>query len=97
MADRVFFREHPERRFHIRPPFGDEYRQEFRQFWMHDEDRRRIIVFKIAAGLAKRHMVDYGRVAFLAFADETIEDTDEVVGPILAEIMGEAAQAYGKR
>lgn len=95
MADRVFFKEHPERRFHIRLPIGDEYRQEFRQFGLHAEDRRRIIVFRVAAGMAKRHMIDFGRLAFLAFADETIEDTDEIVKPIADQIMADAAKAYG--
>jgi hypothetical protein len=95
LADKMFFGEYPDRKFRLREPIGDEYEREFIQLGMHEKHRRRIIVFRIAAGLAKRHGVDFGRIPFLLFADETVEDTDAVIGPILREIMGEAAKAYG--
>lgn len=97
LADRVWFKERPTRRLRLREPVGEEYRNEFRSLGMHEEHRRRIIVSRIAAGLAKRHNVDFMRIPFLLYADETVEDTDEVLGPILAEIMGDAAAGYGMK
>lgn len=87
LADRIFFREHPQRMMRIRLPVETEYLAEFRGFGYHDEHRRRIIVFRIPAGQAKRHNVDFARIPFLMFADETVEDTDEILRPILHEIM----------
>jgi len=95
LSDRAFFGEHRDRKYRIRPPAGDEYLREFRGFGMHDETRRRVIVFRLPSGMAKRHNVDFGRVPFLLFADETVEDTDEILRPILHEIMQNAAAAYG--
>jgi len=90
LADRVFFSQHRDRQLRIRPPFAGEYLQEFRSLGFHAEDRRRIIVSRIPAGQAKRHNVDFLRVAFLLFADETVEDRDDILRPILHEIMVDA-------
>lgn len=95
LADRVWFNEHSARKLRLRPPVEGEYVNEFRQFGMHEEGRRRVIVAKIPAGMAKRHMVDYMRIPFLLFADETVEDTDEVLAPILDKIMKDAAAGQG--
>lgn len=91
LADRLFFGEHRDRKLRIRKPFVGEYITEFRQFGMHEEERRRIIVSRIPAGMAKRHNVDFMRVAFLLFADETVEDRDDILRPILDEMMRDAA------
>ena len=72
-------------------------RREFRGFGMHDETRRRVIVSRVAAGMARRHNIDFMRIPFLLFADETVEDTDEVLAPILDTIMREAAEGYGMK
>jgi hypothetical protein len=90
LADRIFFEEHPDRWQRIREPFEGEYTAQFRGFGMHEEHRRRVIVSRIPAGLAKRHNVDFIRIPFLLFADETVEDTDEILRPILHQIMMEA-------
>lgn len=95
LADQTFFRQHRDRRLRIREPIADEYSREFSGFGMHDERRRRIIVSRLPPGLAKRHMVDFMRIPFLLFADETVEDRDDVLAPILEEIMREAAAGYG--
>jgi hypothetical protein len=92
MADRIWFKEHPARKMRLRPPIDDEYETEFRGFGMHAKDRRRIIVFRISTGAGRRHNVDFARVAFLLFADETVEDTDEIIGPILGQLMREASE-----
>jgi hypothetical protein len=86
----VFFKEHEDRRLRIREPIDWEYQNEFRQFGMHEEARRRVIVARIPAGMAKRYIVDFMRIPFLLFADETVEDTDEVLAPILDKIMKDA-------
>jgi hypothetical protein len=95
--DRVFFKEHRDRKLRIREPIGEEYRNEFRGFGMHEEHRRRVIVSRVSPSMAKRHNVDFLRVAFLLFADETVEDTDEVLEPILRQIMSDAADGYGMK
>lgn len=87
LADRIFFEEHPDRKLRIREPIETEYQVEFRQFGLHELHRRRIIVSRIPAAMAKRHNVDFMRIPFLLFADETVEDRDDILAPILAEIM----------
>ena len=96
-ADRVFFKEHTDRKLRIREPIGVEYQREFRGFGMHEENRRRVIVSRVAPSMAKRHNIDFMRIPFLLFADETVEDTDEVLRPILDQIMREAAEGYGMK
>ena len=90
LADRIFFKEHSGRQLRIRPPFDGEYTAEFRGFGFHQEHRRRVIVGRIPAGASKRHNIDFMRIPFLLFADETVEDTDEVLRPVLHEIMSAA-------
>ena len=90
LADRIFFKQHADRRLRIRPPIDNEYLTEFRNLGYHELHRRRVIVFKIPPGLSKRHNVDYGRIPFILFADETVEDRDDVLHPILDRIMKEA-------
>ena len=97
LIDRMFFGEHRDRKLRIRPPVPGEYTNEFRQFGMHEEGRRRVIVQRLPAGVAKRHNIDFMRVPFLLFSDETVEDTDAVLGPILDEMMRDAAQDYGMK
>jgi hypothetical protein len=95
LADKVFFSEHRDRKLRIREPIEAEYQREFRGFGMHDESRRRVIVSRVAPNMARRHNIDYMRIPFLLFGDETVEDTDEVLHPILDEIMRDAAAGYG--
>lgn len=97
LDDRAFFGEHKDRRFRLREPFPGEYTAEFRQFGMHNEDRRRIIVARVAANMARRHNIDFMRIPFLLFADETVEDTDQIIAPILDKIMQDAAEGYGMK
>lgn len=89
-ADRAFFKQHNDRRLRIRAPIDTEYQREFRGFGPHPENRRRVIVARIAAGMAKRHNIDFMRIPFLLFADETVEDRDDILAPILDEIMRDA-------
>ena len=92
--DARFFAEHPTREVHIRKARPGEQQAEFLTLGFHLPERRRIIVWKVPKGSA------YGAgrlipIPFLQFADETIEDTDEYLRPILHKIMTDAAKEYG--
>lgn len=101
--DAQFFVQHPDRQARIRLPakvahrdqqrsvrYLDESEIEFRHLGPHDPKRRRIIAFK----LPPDHLTNPNhilKVPFIAFADETIEDRDDVLLPILQEIMVQEA------
>lgn len=87
--DMRFFRQHGKRHYRIRLPMpADEHAAEFRSLGDHNADRRRIIVFR---GVGNR----FPRIPFLLFADETVEDRDDILAPIVNELMGDAALRYG--
>lgn len=105
MTDEQFFTAFPDRRCRIRPPvkqmnidkqravrYLDECELEFRSLGAHNKDRRRIIVWRVPEGNPyydplKRKLL---KVPFLLFADETVEDTDEILMSILHGIMEQA-------
>ncbi len=93
--DAQFFRAFPTRKTHIRVAYKGENEMEFRTLGEHDRDRRRVILTRVTdIGLP----IPDGKVLkipFLAFADETIEDDDKVLLPILREIMRDAAMRGG--
>lgn len=104
-ADAQFFQQHRDRQARIRLPgrelhkdqqravrYLDECELEFRHLGPHDPRRRRVIAFRTSAD-HPTHPSTILKVPFLAFADETIEDRDDVLLPILAEIMMQAARA----
>jgi len=108
--DEQFFQVHQDRNYHIRAPvkeitidkqraahFGDECEAEFRALGPHKRDRRRILLYRVP-----RDNPHYDprkppilKIPFLMFADESIEDTDEVLAPILHGIMKDARERYG--
>ena len=97
-SDKRFFEQHPDRSAHIRLPFQGECHGEFFSLGDHNRARRRIVLWRVP-----RDNPHYSRlkepilkIPFLAFADETIEDTDEVLLPIIHQIMSEAAQGAGR-
>jgi hypothetical protein len=103
--DARFFLQHPDRQAHIRMPkpqvvinaqrgaaYASEMEAEFRQLGAHKKDRRRILLWRIPEDNphydpAKRGIL---KIPFLAFSDETIEDRDDILLPLLHEIMGTA-------
>ena len=104
-SDTQFFAQHPDRQARIRLPskelhrdqqravrYLDEFELQFRSLGPHDIRRRRIIAFRTPAD-HPTHPNAILQVPFLLFGDETIEDRDDVLLPILAEIMIEAARA----
>ena len=102
--DTEFFKSHPDRQARIRlpgvAPFKDRQRSvrylseselEFRSLGQHDVTRRRIIVYRAPADHPS-HPDHIMKIPFLAFADETIENTDAVLLPIVDGIMKQAAK-----
>jgi hypothetical protein len=102
MTDEQFFAAFPDRRCRIRPPsraleidrqravrYLDESELEFRSLGPHDKNRRRIIVWRVPEGNpwydpVRRKLL---KVPFLLFGDETVEDNDATLMPILNGIM----------
>ena len=105
--DAQFFADHPDRQARIRLPrlermidqqrrvaYVEEARGEFFSLGPHDKTRRRIILWRVPADNPfydpkKRPLL---KIPFLAFADETIEDRDDVLLPIIDGIMRDAAK-----
>lgn len=100
--DANWFKDHPDRQSHIRLPtrvletdnqratrYVEECRGEFWSLGDHDKDRRRILLWKVPATNPhydpKKPAIL--KIPMLAFADETIEDTDAILLPIIHEIM----------
>lgn len=96
LTDEIFFREHLDRRYRIRGVGIRESEAEFLGLGAHDVGRRRIIAIRAPANRAARRAgVRVMCIPFLLFADETIEDRDDVLGPIVKGIMEEARREYG--
>jgi hypothetical protein len=95
-SDEVFFKEHPDRRARIRPPLYErEYNAEFLSLGDHDVKRRRVIVVRAQPrGFPGRPLMP---LPYLLFADETVEDRDDVLLPIVDELMKDAAETYGMK
>jgi hypothetical protein len=94
--DNQFFRDHPDRDYHIRVPIykegePDEFALAFRSLGPHEKDRRRVIVRRLEPAKVAMFGIKYLPIPFLLFADESIEDTDKVLAPIFDGIMKEAA------
>ena len=66
-----------------------EMEREFRTLGPHKRERRRIILWRIPEDNPHYDPRKPGilKIPFLAFADETIEDRDDILLPILQEIM----------
>jgi len=104
-SDEAWFREHPDRNFRIRAPKdAREFAYEFSSIGAdnYPRERRAVIamrsftagdekMFGRPGGLLPRIM----QIPFLKFADETIEDNDKTLAPIVREMMGQAKGRYG--
>lgn len=97
-SDEGFFVDHPDRNTRIRRAYKGETEGEFWSLGPHSRERRRIILWRVPAmnpaydELKKRNGgIPLLKIPFLAFADETIEDADTVLLPIVHTIMTEAA------
>ena len=105
--DEQFFRQHPDRRARIRVPgrelFKDKQRGvrylsecelQFRSLGPHDDKRRRIICYRTPKD-HPTHPNHIMKIPFLLFADETVEDRDDVLLPIVRELMEDAKKKGG--
>lgn len=101
--DEQFFKQHPDRRARIRKPefkphrdgqravrYLDEAELSFRQLGPHSKERRRIIAYRTAAS-HQTHPNHILPIPFLLFAEE-VADRDDVLLPIVFEIMTNAAK-----
>jgi hypothetical protein len=97
LADRNFFRDHGDREAHIRLPFDSECHSEFHALGDHQRTRRRILLWRVPKDSpqvdARKNQIL--KIPFLAFSDETIEDRDDILLPILHEIMMTALPVEG--
>lgn len=105
--DAQWFTDHPDRQSHIRPPvktlhidkqratrYLDECEVEFQSLGEHKKDRRRILLYRIGVP-PQDGKLPILKIPFLLFADETVEDRDDILLPIIHELMKEKAQEYG--
>ena len=97
-SDKRFFANHPERNAHIRLPFQGEAAGEFFALGDHQWVRRRILLWRIPKDSPYYHAEKQPllKLPMLAFEDEIIEDTDEVLLPIVDTIMREQSEQGGK-
>ena len=103
--DSQWFGQHPDRQSHIRNPikilvtdkqrgtrYVEENEGEFFSLGDHDKDRRRILLWKVPPDNVfydpKKPAIL--KIPFLLFSDETVEDRDDILLPILDEIMRNA-------
>ena len=90
-TDSQWLIDHPDRKCHIRKPVSNKEMQgEYWSLGAHDSSRRRILIWRVPTGHPMKQKFPYLAIPFLAFADETIEDDDKVLLPLIEEIMQQA-------
>lgn len=96
-SDQRFFAQHPDRNAHIRLPHRDECAGEFWSLGDHNRARRRILLWRVPVDNPFYDPVNHPlmKIPFLAFADETVEDRDDILLPIIETIMSEQAKQHG--
>lgn len=100
--DEQFFLDHPERQTRIRNPvrepqkdkqravrYLDENEMQFRSLGQHKLEQRRLIIYRVPADnpMHDPNKQQLLTIPILAFEGEVIPDTDEVLLPMIAEIM----------
>ena len=93
LDDTTWFRSFPLRQARIREPMAGEAEGEFATLGMHNPKRRRMLIWK-----APPDSPQPGRlipIPFLLAADESVENDDSTLMPIIAELMENAAKEYG--
>ena len=73
-------------------PYADECAGEFWSLGDHQRTRRRILLTRADATGNKLPDNKILKIPFLAFADESIEDRDDILLPIVQQIMQDAAK-----
>lgn len=100
LNDDQYFAAYPDRQAHIRMPEPyNECASQFHELGDHPRHRRRILLYKVPKDNplydAKRPQVL--KIPFLAFSSETIEDRDDILLPIIEQIMMEQLAVQGGR
>ena len=95
-GDESWFRKYPSRTTHIRNAYQQECDGEFWSLGSHEKKRRRILLWRPPPGHSsyKQEKCPLLKIPFLAFADETIEDRDDILLPIIAEVMRDARERH---
>jgi hypothetical protein len=88
--DVQFFAQHEDRNARIRKPEGREMNGEFWSLGPHESARRRLLVWRVPKTHPMYRQYPVLTIPFLLFADETIEDTDAVLLPMIHKIMKDA-------
>lgn len=94
-TDQAFFADHPTRRTRIRDAIGDEQAAAFQSLGDHDAKRRRIVIWKLPPSMRQHGTPELLKIPFLAFGDETIENEDSILMPLIHQLMADAAKHYG--
>ena len=90
--DEQFFATHRKRNFHVRAAVVGEFSREFLTLGPHEPSRRAILMWRIPKG--KPGHGKFAKIPFLKFADESIEDSDEVLSKLWHELMEMGATEY---
>lgn len=98
-SDEGFFVDHPNRHARIRRAYQGECEGEFWSLGEHKRERRRVILWRVPEEnphfneLKQKNggKVPVLKIPFLAFGDETVEDSDAILLPIVHTLMIEAA------
>lgn len=108
--DAQFFHDHPDRYAHIREPkqalvktpqrqmfYRPECELEFRSLGEHNKERRRILLWRVPEShpAYDPKAAKILRIPFLLFSEETVEDNDATLLPIIHKIMVDAAKKQG--
>lgn len=93
--DAIWFKQRTLRNARIRPPASGEFGQAWLMLGDHQVSRRRVLVWRVPANNPGRQLIQDGlmRIPMLQRADETIEDSDDVLLPMLDHMMKVAAGA----
>jgi hypothetical protein len=111
MTDEEFFSTHRDRQARIRPPsklltktkqramhYAEEFEAEFRALGPHKKDRRRVLIWRVPTDNPWFNQMRQPLlpIPFLLFADETVEDTDEILLPIIHQLMLQKRDEYAQ-
>jgi hypothetical protein len=77
--------------------YADECQAEFQSLGGHNKDRRWILLWKVPPDnpYYRADKAPILKIPMLAFGDESIEDTDAVLLPLIHDLMVDAARQYG--
>jgi hypothetical protein len=90
LTDAQFFIAHPDRYTRIRLPNPGEEEFGFATLGAHDPDRRRILIQRVPDGPHRGMLMP---IPMVLFGDETVEDRDDILLPVIHGIMLDARKA----